>query len=63
MSETRVPQAGHGLGSLREICEHYRIRQRAKARLGSGIKLTVVQVMLSKIEIGHEVMEGSRWKQ
>jgi hypothetical protein len=62
MSDIRVQQQGHRLGSLREMCEHYRIRQRANARLGSGIKPAAVEMMMSKIEFGFEPMEGSLWK-
>jgi hypothetical protein len=61
MSESRMHQ-GRGLGSLREVCEHYRIQQRASARLGSGIKPAAVQVMMSKIEPRQEAIEGSAWK-
>jgi hypothetical protein len=61
MSESRIHQ-GHGLGSLREVCEHYRIQQRANARLGPGIKPGAVQIMMSKIERGQEAVENSAWK-
>ena len=57
MSETRVQQ-GRGLGSLRQVCEEYRIRQRAKARLGSGITPIAVEVMMSKIDDNHRTIEG-----
>jgi hypothetical protein len=61
MSESSMHQ-GRGLGSLREVCERYRIQQRASARLGSGIRAAAVQMMMSKIERGPQATEGSAWK-
>jgi hypothetical protein len=61
MSESRI-HLGRGLGSLREVCEHYRIQQRASARLGSGIKPAALQIMRSKIEHCQEATKGSAWK-
>jgi hypothetical protein len=57
MSETRVPQ-GRGLDSLRQVCDEYRIRQRARARLGGGITPIAVEVMISKIGDKQETAEG-----